>query len=287
MVFSVDNDQKNIIATIQNGNWKEKYECIITACENPVCTCGIVYLELIPMQFDDQTKEYSHHRKVEIDIDKKAFGYKNKKKIPKEDLNFSKLFLGELTENDFQILYKSHFEYKNKISEKAPPDTIESYFDYHEVEYNGLMSAYNDILPYGDQFLVKIKGEQCIIFDQYCLLPKCTCTDTNLDIISIDKLGKKGKELCFVALNYRKNRWKLIDESSFSVSLETVRSAIEEQIPDIYKQMHKRHIKLKAIYAYCKKKHYAPKQELQLPKVGRNDPCPCGSGKKYKKCCLR
>ena len=30
-----------------------------------------------------------------------------------------------------------------------------------------------------------------------------------------------------------------------------------------------------------------PKQETvvrQTPKVGRNDPCPCGSGKKYKKC---
>lgn len=23
-----------------------------------------------------------------------------------------------------------------------------------------------------------------------------------------------------------------------------------------------------------------------LPKIGRNDPCPCGSGKKYKKCCM-
>jgi uncharacterized protein YecA (UPF0149 family) len=22
-------------------------------------------------------------------------------------------------------------------------------------------------------------------------------------------------------------------------------------------------------------------------KVGRNDPCPCGSGKKYKHCCLK
>ncbi len=22
------------------------------------------------------------------------------------------------------------------------------------------------------------------------------------------------------------------------------------------------------------------------PKVGRNDPCPCGSGKKFKKCCV-
>ncbi|MCC5904895.1 MAG: SEC-C domain-containing protein [Balneolaceae bacterium] len=24
-----------------------------------------------------------------------------------------------------------------------------------------------------------------------------------------------------------------------------------------------------------------------LNDVGRNDPCPCGSGRKYKKCCLR
>ncbi|HDM37880.1 MAG TPA: preprotein translocase subunit SecA, partial [Candidatus Omnitrophica bacterium] len=25
----------------------------------------------------------------------------------------------------------------------------------------------------------------------------------------------------------------------------------------------------------------------EKPKIGRNDPCPCGSGKKYKKCCGR
>jgi uncharacterized protein YecA (UPF0149 family) len=23
------------------------------------------------------------------------------------------------------------------------------------------------------------------------------------------------------------------------------------------------------------------------PRIGRNDPCPCGSGAKFKKCCLR
>jgi len=27
------------------------------------------------------------------------------------------------------------------------------------------------------------------------------------------------------------------------------------------------------------------KVESGIEKVGRNDPCPCGSGKKYKKCC--
>ena len=29
----------------------------------------------------------------------------------------------------------------------------------------------------------------------------------------------------------------------------------------------------------------APPVRRQGPAVGRNDPCPCGSGKKYKKCC--
>jgi len=31
----------------------------------------------------------------------------------------------------------------------------------------------------------------------------------------------------------------------------------------------------------------APIIESKTKKVGRNDPCPCGSGKKYKKCCMR
>jgi SWIM/SEC-C metal-binding protein len=30
----------------------------------------------------------------------------------------------------------------------------------------------------------------------------------------------------------------------------------------------------------------APAVRRLQPKIGRNDPCPCGSGKKYKKCCL-
>jgi uncharacterized protein YecA (UPF0149 family) len=31
----------------------------------------------------------------------------------------------------------------------------------------------------------------------------------------------------------------------------------------------------------------APKAHATVPRAGRNDPCPCGSGNKYKRCCLR
>jgi uncharacterized protein YecA (UPF0149 family) len=30
---------------------------------------------------------------------------------------------------------------------------------------------------------------------------------------------------------------------------------------------------------------YSDSKPRSTPKVGRNDPCPCGSGKKYKRCC--
>jgi len=33
------------------------------------------------------------------------------------------------------------------------------------------------------------------------------------------------------------------------------------------------------------KEHKAKTIVNEGPKVGRNDPCPCGSGKKYKQCC--
>ncbi len=93
------------------------------------------------MQFDCDSRSNLRSRKVEIDIDKRTLGYKDKKKISKEDLKFSRLFLSKLNENDYQLLYKNHFAYKNKISNNAPLEIIEGYFDYQQVEQDGLMYA--------------------------------------------------------------------------------------------------------------------------------------------------
>jgi len=37
------------------------------------------------------------------------------------------------------------------------------------------------------------------------------------------------------------------------------------------------------VFSGCEMNPKAPTVRVQ--KIGRNDPCPCGSGKKYKKCC--
>jgi len=286
MVLTVDNDSQKIIAALHNADRVEKYECIITACQDPVCTCEIAYLNLIPLLTKKGNERFLSPRKVEIDLIKKSLGYRNKKKVPKKDLEFAEFLLSEFDENDFKILYERNFAFKNKIAEEADLDSIDVYFEFDKVEYEGLMYAYNDILPYGDQLIITLNEMEYIVFDQYCLLPHCSCTDTILSIFSIDKIRRTTEESYVISLKYKKKRWKTIEKCSPSLNLNAVRSAIESQHPNIYKRFQERHVKLKTIYSHCKKSHYTPKQELQLPKVGRNDPCPCGSGKKYKKCCL-
>jgi len=44
--------------------------------------------------------------------------------------------------------------------------------------------------------------------------------------------------------------------------------------------------KIDGTWLYCGGKDVGPVQfRRDAPKTGRNEPCPCGSGRKYKKCC--
>ncbi len=38
-------------------------------------------------------------------------------------------------------------------------------------------------------------------------------------------------------------------------------------------------------WVFSDAKELAPPPKINAPRIGRNDPCTCGSGKKYKKCC--
>ena len=70
--------------------------------------------------------------------------------------------------------------------------------------------------------------------------------------------------------------WRAHDLSS-DVEIDNIRNAITPNV--------------RAIHGYwlARRETHAPSPESarrSQPSVGRNDPCPCGSGKKFKKCCL-
>jgi len=68
-------------------------------------------------------------------------------------------------------------------------------------------------------------------------------------------------------------------EVDFKISKQNVmenQQLFESYIKDIYYD----------ILEYRKDVFDATNEIISKPKVGRNDPCPCGSGKKFKKCCM-
>jgi uncharacterized protein len=70
---------------------------------------------------------------------------------------------------------------------------------------------------------------------------------------------------------------------------EQMRRSALDRLPQLVRELHERVGKDGAFEPDDEDEYSADPQEPYVratPKVGRNDPCPCGSGKKYKKCCL-
>lgn len=88
----------------------------------------------------------------------------------------------------------------------------------------------------------------------------------------------------------------LIDLEAIS-AIDSIRVAIDKDVVDISIPGDLEDIELalgiresrntpKPNYAIIRDNYYNQRQ-IKKRKIGRNDPCPCGSGKKFKKCCLR
>jgi hypothetical protein len=286
MVFSEDNKSGLTMAEIQKDGLTEVFESRLSVCENPACRCDTVYLELFPLLEGGQGDPSRRPRRLAIGLAEKKLEFEGKFSTPAEDLGFARTFLTTLLEEDFAFLRERHYVLKNRITETAALDSIDYPFDFDRVERDGAMYAYNEPLPYGEQMSVTLEGKSYMVLDQYCLQPSCPCRDITISLIHIDPENKDNNEYHSVGLNYRDKKWSELDATASSLPLSAVRSAFEEQISDLYEKLPARHAKIKAIYRHCQKKEFAARQVVSTARIGRNDPCPCGSGKKYKKCCL-
>jgi len=216
MILSADRESNRVFAAVQNDGKTERYECIISVCPNPVCTCNVVSLDLLPERTQSQDPNWPHPRRVVIDLVEKRLSFKKGEKISKDDLDFARLFLSKLEEGNFNLLYERYLSLKNEFSESAAPGSIDANFEYHKIETDGLLVAYNDVLPYGDQMFVTIGGKQYAVLDQFCLQPHCPCEEMILTIMALDGAGKKAEEICAIALNYGKRQWgKVMAYSDF------------------------------------------------------------------------
>ncbi|MEW5977533.1 MAG: preprotein translocase subunit SecA [Acidobacteriota bacterium] len=112
-------------------------------------------------------------------------------------------------------------------------------------------------------------------------------------LLAMDQLkegiGLRGYGQRDPLVEYKKESFETFQQMMNSIEEESLRylyllQPVEEQ--ERVKEMERRQRKQDLILSSSDgAAPEAPRTVVRGPKVGRNDPCPCGSGKKYKKCC--
>jgi len=106
-----------------------------------------------------------------------------------------------------------------------------------------------------------------------------------LDDLEKGKVPASGKPVLDAIARELTARHDMLQQQS--AELEQLLAAKQKEAAD----KHREYLDLK--HEYSRMKQLADLRDLQLQekeatgscKIGRNDPCPCGSGKKYKHCC--
>ncbi len=156
-------------------------------------------------------------------------------------------------EKDFEIIFTLLMRHMNSIAEHLmnEPDSFQPLFMQHEVD-----------------------GEFYTIVDDWCygyMMGVELC---------VDKWGLDSMDMAILLTPIKvfgtEAGWKKLDELD-EQETDNIRQAITPNVREIH------------AYWLARREHNEPVNtpvQRSEPRVGRNEPCPCGSGKKYKKCCL-
>jgi hypothetical protein len=261
MVFDLNPDSTKLVATLPNGGQTDRYECVLSICGNPTCRCRSVYVTFFPRRPNgDRGYRRKSERNASIDLDTNGMYSEFSKTASKADIAFCERLIEAMDAADFRLLGDLHFTFKNTSTEEAEPDTIDPHFDFTEVESSAKMQVYNDVLPFGDRFLVAIDGVEHMLLDQHCVRPGCDCTETYIELAPIMPDGKLGEHAGTILLDYASRRWQAVPDDA-PHDLPALRQRIENAFPDFYQRLSRRHAKLQAIYGHCRKRYLAANEK--------------------------
>lgn len=160
------------------------------------------------------------------------------------------------------------YEQWKDLIENQTKETFEAFWkEYSETEtriYKDLLAHHTEITKGTFNELAEKYEADPVIFMGF-LDGIDTSLKTSNDFKTFDENSEIVLDIDFEKLFFN----MLVAEAQYLYTLEEWEDVLDEVT------------RIGILQAYKKSKIVVREQ----PKVGRNDPCPCGSGKKYKKCC--
>ena len=126
------------------------------------------------------------------------------------------------------------------------------------------------------------------IYDYYCMHQTCDCQEVYLEFIEDTKNKNQPGQHFGIRVSFKDQQFTLEDyNTSKQKAMDIAEGAggggggVMELFKQRYEKMKKKGTEIIAESAKAARMPHVN----EGPVIGRNEPCPCGSGKKYKKCC--
>ena len=272
--------------TFEKGTFAgQHFKGELVPCRDLTCQCDNVYVHFTG---GDQTYDLwldTYNRKADATGEEEPVQ------------SFAGSLTGEISPKDWSELQKLYYVFKLAGTEMVDPSTIQADFNENEVE-EGVMVSYNELLPYGLQIEFSHGEHKYEVDTLYCVRPNCGCTAINLAFHARqDGEYLAGIESPVIFYDYASGKHSV--ESRGQNALHPPEELLRElkmHTPTLDKILKERHNRFKAMYrGYLGRngirinpRRPSVRTPVTIPaaqQAGRNEPCPCGSGRKFKKCC--
>ena len=246
-------------------------------CENPDCPCRATHLHALRLE----RSPVGEMRAVEgrrvtatLDIDSGDLTLSPEGAEDGQDLELLDLMRRKLAGNVLHYLRARWQRVKNQHL----PD------EWRRVDWSGI--DLNCLVPYLEAFpsqwdlSAESDGQRYWVLDSWCMNPACTCREADIEL-----LAEEGGSAGVLRVSVDDGRVQTVHEGG-EVARRLWKAVLAQK--DVLRQLRKRWKAIRRVARALPATLRAPADPPpRTPAVGRNMPCPCGSGKKYKRCCGR
>ncbi len=257
-------------------------------CIHPACTCREITLKGVEVEIAAPPESFEEFRRLldagqskffQIDLD---FGLVDRIRgddpRPPLDDEWLVFLRGQV---DGELLDRLHERWTRAkgIKEERGWRSIDwSKRDPH------VMVVWEEMFPEDrvDHFL--LGGRVFFASEHYCRKPGCSCGEARLGFTEIED-GRKYRDLGSVRVTLPSGTARERDVPRRDAALFDALCAAYQKRHRVGTRLAERNRRIQLIAPNLASASVANPSPPSLPRTGRNDPCPCGSGKKFKRCC--
>ncbi len=271
-------------------------------CDNPLCHCYNIDFLCFPSE-DSSDKQVLSTIQFALDAEKRRVYQPAGEAHDKTSATVAQAVASELGDAGWDYLRQYLVRVKQEQIEKCEVKRLDADFPTDTVNDPAVTVGYGEIFPFAPSFFFSIESHRWVAIDDYCVNPNCDCREVVLQFARTDGSGKIRDTIPAMYYNYKTAKFQEAKApASHQPSLPALLSSMRAAWPAIETEVKERHRRLKILFKRAlqrSNRQSTPplKPATALPtfdaipklpvKAGRNDPCPCGSGRKYKKCCGR